>query len=57
MTDRLDRRTFIYRAGGAGLTLTGLPAILAACGGVEGTQENAEEGNQERAETVSHPKT
>jgi spermidine/putrescine transport system substrate-binding protein len=57
VTDRLDRRTFIYRAGGAGLTLTGLPAILAACGGVEGTQENAEDRNQERAETASHPKT
>ena len=49
MTDRLDRRAFIYRAGGAGLTLTGLPAILAACGGVEGSQEGAEQRNQERA--------
>jgi spermidine/putrescine transport system substrate-binding protein len=57
VTDRLNRRTFIYRAGGAGLTLSGLPAILAACGGVEGTQEKAQERSEERAETVSHPKT
>ena len=56
MTDRLNRRSFIYRAGGAGLTLTGLPAIFAACGGVEGTQEQASE-NQDKAKEVSHPKT
>ena len=56
MTDHLNRRTFIYRAGGAGLTLTGLPAFLAACGGVEGTQEKAAE-NQEQPKEVSHPKT
>ena len=56
MTDRLNRRSFIYRAGGAGLTLTGLPAIFAACGGVEGTQEQASE-SQEKAKEVSHPKT
>jgi spermidine/putrescine transport system substrate-binding protein len=57
VNDRLNRRTFIHRAGGAGLTLTGLPAIFAACGGVEGTQEKAQERSQERAESVSHPKT
>jgi spermidine/putrescine transport system substrate-binding protein len=57
VTDRLNRRTFINRAGGAGLALTGLPAIFAACGGVEGTQERAQERNEERAESVSHPKT
>jgi spermidine/putrescine transport system substrate-binding protein len=57
VTDRLNRRTFIHRAGGAGLALTGLPAIFAACGGVEGTQEKAQERSGERAETVSHPKT
>jgi spermidine/putrescine transport system substrate-binding protein len=57
VTDRLNRRTFISRAGGAGLTLTGLPAIFAACGGVEGTQEQAEERNAEQAESASHPKT
>jgi spermidine/putrescine transport system substrate-binding protein len=58
MTDpRIDRRRFLVRAGGSGLALTGLPAVLAACGGVEGTQEKAQEGNQEQAEAVSHPKT
>ena len=57
MTDHLSRRSFLTRAGGAGLTLTSLPAIFAACGGVEGTQEQAEERNQERAQEVSHPKT
>lgn len=57
MTDHLSRRTFLTRAGGAGLTLTSLPAIFAACGGVEGSQEKAEERNAEKAETVSHPKT
>jgi spermidine/putrescine transport system substrate-binding protein len=57
LTDHLSRRTFLTRAGGAGLTLTGLPAIFAACGGVEGTQEQAEERKAERQETVSHPKT
>ena len=56
MTDRLNRRTFLTRAGGAGLTLTSLPAIFAACGGVEGTQERAAE-NEEQAKEVSHPKT
>jgi spermidine/putrescine transport system substrate-binding protein len=56
VTDRLNRRTFLTRAGGAGLTLTSLPAIFAACGGVEGTQERAAE-NEEQAKEVSHPKT
>jgi spermidine/putrescine transport system substrate-binding protein len=57
LTDHLSRRTFLTRAGGAGLTLTSLPAIFAACGGVEGSQEKAEERNAEKSETVSHPKT
>jgi spermidine/putrescine transport system substrate-binding protein len=52
----LNRRTFLARAGGAGLSLT-MPAIFAACGGVEGTQEKAQERNKEAAEEVSHPKT
>ena len=56
MTDHLSRRKFLTRAGGAGLTLTSLPAILAACGGVEGTQEQAAE-NREDDQQVSHPKT
>jgi spermidine/putrescine transport system substrate-binding protein len=57
MDPRIDRRRFLARAGGTGLALTGLPAIFAACGGVEGTQEKAQERNQEQAEAVSHPKT
>jgi spermidine/putrescine transport system substrate-binding protein len=57
LTDHLSRRTFLTRAGGAGLTLTGLPAIFAACGGVEGTQEQAQDQNAEKAKSVSHPKT
>ena len=56
MTDHLSRRKFLTRAGGAGLTLTSLPAIFAACGGVEGTQEQAAE-NREDDKQVSHPKT
>jgi spermidine/putrescine transport system substrate-binding protein len=51
---RLSRRRFLGRAGSAGLAMTGLSTLLAACGGVEGTQEKAK---PEKAETVSHPKT
>jgi spermidine/putrescine transport system substrate-binding protein len=56
MTDRLSRRHLIQRAGGTGLALSSLPAVLAACGGVEGTEEKAQE-NQDKAASVSHPKT
>jgi spermidine/putrescine transport system substrate-binding protein len=56
--ERLSRRGFIGRAGGAGLALGGLSALLAACGGGEGTQGKADEGAaKEKAVTVSHPKT
>jgi spermidine/putrescine transport system substrate-binding protein len=51
---RLSRRRFLGRAGSAGLAMTGLSTLLAACGGVEGTQEKA---TTKKAETVSHPKT
>jgi spermidine/putrescine transport system substrate-binding protein len=54
---RLSRRRFLGRAGGAAFALSGLSTVLAACGGVEGTQEKAQEGNAEKAESVSHPKT
>lgn len=54
---RLSRRRFLGRAGSAGLAVTGLSTLLAACGGVEGTAEKAEERNAEQAEEVSHPKT
>jgi spermidine/putrescine transport system substrate-binding protein len=54
---RLSRRRFLGRAGSAGLAVTGLSTLLAACGGVEGTQEKAKESDPKKAETVSHPKT
>src|SRR5215216_4564194 len=54
--ERLSRRGFIGRAGGAGLAFGGLSAFLAACGGVEGSAEKDEEKPKEKA-AVSHPKT
>jgi spermidine/putrescine transport system substrate-binding protein len=54
---RLSRRRFLGRAGSAGLALTGLSAVLAACGGVKGSAEEAEDTSKQKAETVSHPKT
>jgi spermidine/putrescine transport system substrate-binding protein len=53
----LSRRAFLTRAGTAGLGLTGLPAVLAACGGVEGTEQKAQERNNSQAAEVNHPKT
>jgi spermidine/putrescine transport system substrate-binding protein len=54
VTDPISRRVFIARSG---LTVSSLSALLAACGGVEGTQERARERSEERAAEVSHPKT
>jgi spermidine/putrescine transport system substrate-binding protein len=54
---RLSRRRFLGRAGSAGLAVTGLSTLLAACGGVEGSQEKADKESKDKAETVSHPKT
>jgi spermidine/putrescine transport system substrate-binding protein len=54
---RLSRRRFLGRAGGAAFAMGGLSTLLAACGGVEGTQEKAKESNTKQADTVSHPKT
>jgi spermidine/putrescine transport system substrate-binding protein len=54
---RLSRRRFLGRAGSAGLAISGLSTLLAACGGVEGTNEGASEDNAKKAESVSHPKT
>jgi spermidine/putrescine transport system substrate-binding protein len=56
-TQRLSRRRFLGRAGSAGLAATGLSTLLAACGGVEGSQEKAEKESKDKAESVSHPKT
>jgi spermidine/putrescine transport system substrate-binding protein len=54
---RLSRRRFLGRAGSAGLAVSGLSTLLAACGGVEGTEEKAGEDTAEKAKSVSHPKT
>jgi spermidine/putrescine transport system substrate-binding protein len=53
--ERLSRRRFFGRAGGAGLALSGLSAVLAACGGVEGTAEKQQE--QPTPVAANHPKT
>jgi spermidine/putrescine transport system substrate-binding protein len=55
-SERLSRRGFIGRAGSSGLALSGLAAVLAACGGVEGEAEKAADDKQEAA-AVNHPKT
>jgi spermidine/putrescine transport system substrate-binding protein len=55
--DRHSRRRFLGRAGSTGVALSGLSTLLAACGGVEGTQERAQERSEEQAAEVRHPKT
>ena len=55
-SERLSRRGFIGRAGSSGLALTGLAAVLAACGGVQGEAEKAG-GDKASTKAVSHPKT
>jgi len=42
---RLSRRRFLGRAGSASLAVTGMSTLLAACGGVKGTADEAEETN------------
>jgi spermidine/putrescine transport system substrate-binding protein len=54
---RLSRRRFLGRAGSAGLAISGLSTLIAACGGVEGTEQKAKENNAKKSEAVSHPKT
>jgi spermidine/putrescine transport system substrate-binding protein len=54
---RLSRRRFLGRAGSAGLAVTGLSTLLAACGGVKGSAEESEKTSKQKAATVSHPKT
>jgi len=50
--ERISRRHFVRRVGGAGLGFSGLAAFLAACGGVKGT------ANKDTSTTAaaSHPK-
>jgi spermidine/putrescine transport system substrate-binding protein len=54
---RLSRRRFLGRAGSAGLAVTGLSTLLAACGGVKGSAEETEKTNKQKAAAVNHPKT
>jgi spermidine/putrescine transport system substrate-binding protein len=55
MTPGISRRRLIARGGGMGVALTGLPGLLAACGGVEGTDKKA--STAPKPAPVSHPKT
>src|SRR3954454_22112686 len=52
---RLSRRRFLGRAGGAAFAATGLSTLLAACGGVEGTEQKAAD-QKKPAAAVNHPK-
>src|SRR3954452_14161463 len=56
-SERLSRRRFIGRAGSTGLALSSLSTILAACGGVEGTEEKSKGQAQKKAAAVNHAKT
>src|SRR3954447_9178267 len=53
---RLSRRRFLGRAGGAAFAATGLSTLLAACGGVEGTEQKAKDSGDKKSAAVSHPK-
>jgi spermidine/putrescine transport system substrate-binding protein len=57
MAMRDTRRRFLGRAGTAGLAVGGLPAVLAACGGVKGTAKQSSAESAKKAAAVSHPKT
>src|SRR5919106_1949512 len=51
-----SRREFLRRMVAAGIVTSGAGSLIAACGGVEGTQGEGEK-QAERATTISHPKT
>src|SRR5690349_13282697 len=51
-----SRRTFVQRLGAAGIVLSGASTFLAACGGIEGENENAGKKATPTATAVSHPK-
>ena len=53
---RLSRRRFLGRAGGAAFAATGLSTLLAACGGVQGTSEKAASEQKSQSTAVNHPK-
>jgi spermidine/putrescine transport system substrate-binding protein len=51
---RLSRRSFVQRMGAAGLAVSGASTLLAACGGVAGTDKG---GDASKVVKVDHPKT
>jgi spermidine/putrescine transport system substrate-binding protein len=51
-----SRREFLRRLGAAGLASSTTGALLAGCGGVKGTQGQAQEQNA-KAASINHPKT
>ncbi|CAA9471706.1 MAG: Putrescine ABC transporter putrescine-binding protein PotF [uncultured Solirubrobacteraceae bacterium] len=53
--ERLSRRRFLGRAGGSALALSSLSSVLAACGGVEGTEQKADRKPAEPQ--ANHPRT
>jgi len=53
--DRLSRRSFLGRAGSLGLAASSLSTLLAACGGVEGSESKAKK--EPTPEAVKHAKT
>src|SRR4051795_10505118 len=50
---RVSRRQLLRRLGAAGLTMSSAGTLLAACGGVEGTNKK----DATKAVTGNHPKT
>jgi len=54
-SDKLDRRRFLGRTGSSALALTGLSAVLAACGGVKGEAQNTNAASGKAVEG-NHPK-
>jgi spermidine/putrescine transport system substrate-binding protein len=55
-SDKLDRRRFLGRTGSSALALTGLSAVLAACGGVKGEAQNTNAAS-DKPVAGNHPKT
>ena len=55
-SEQLSRRRFLGRTGSTGLALGGMSALLAACGGVEGTAEKDKGESEKKVASVSHPK-
>jgi spermidine/putrescine transport system substrate-binding protein len=51
---RLSRRSFVRRMSAAGLAVSGASTLLAACGGVAGTDKG---GDASKVVKVNHPKT